>query len=200
MSQVKAGSGQLGKNKGRRRVQRSERSGGVPWLGQEFKVGDLSPARLGTQVSSGAARLKHYRPPSYSPSILSPSTSPLIGFNERFNKTALPDQIKLLLSATLNPGSLLCNASATQCSAFCKVRPASLLAPTLTHSPPTPPPSSCLFLLMSTLSNPEQAEKPPPPLPCPKTTKFSQDRSHLGEGLFLVLGSRCDRTNRSKGI
>lgn len=152
---MKAGSGQLGKNKGRR-VQRSERSGGVPLPGQEFKVGDLSPARLGTQVSSGAARLKHYHPP-YSPSILSPSTSPLIGFNERFNKTALPDQIKLLLSATLNPGSLLCNASATQYSAFCKVPPASLLAPTR----PPPPQSSCLFLLMSTLSNPEHAEKPP---------------------------------------
>lgn len=75
----------------------------------------------------------------------------LIGFNERFNKTALPDQIKLLLSAMLNPGSLLCNASTAL--------PAGLLQTCFRplHSL-QPPPSSCPVLLMSLLSNPQQAE------------------------------------------
>lgn len=54
---------------------------------------------------------------------------PLIGFNERFNNTALPDQIKLLLSTMLNPGSLLCNASMSRDPPFCKTPPASLLPP-----------------------------------------------------------------------
>lgn len=60
----------------------------------------------------------------------------LIGFNERFNKTALPDQIKLLLSAALNPGSLLCNACTAQCSPSCRAPPDLFLAPTLTPTSP----------------------------------------------------------------
>lgn len=75
----------------------------------------------------------------------------LIGFNERFNKTALPDQIKLLLSATLNPGSLLCNASAPLPAEFLQTcfRPLHSL---------WPPPSSCLVSLTSLLTNLQQAE------------------------------------------
>lgn len=72
-----------GQNEGRRRAAKERKKVGVPRLGQEFKVGDLSPAWLGTQSCSGAGRPKHY-PPFCLPLV------PLIGFNERFNKTALP--------------------------------------------------------------------------------------------------------------
>lgn len=101
-------------------------TGEVPWLGQEFRDGVLSPAWLGTQSSSGLARIKLYRPLLTLNSVS--LYLPLIGFNERFNNTALPDQIKLLLSIALNPGSLLCNASMSRDPPFCKILATSLLA------------------------------------------------------------------------
>lgn len=128
---------------------------GVPWLGQEFKVGDLSPACLGTQSSSRATKLKHYH---HLLTLHSVSLYlALIRFNERFNKTALPDQIKLLLSSELNPGSLLSYAGTNRYSPFCESPPASLLALAFIRPPSPPPPSSCQFLLMSALSNSAQA-------------------------------------------
>lgn len=152
----------------------------------------MSPARLGTQSSSGATRLKLYRPllTLHSVSLY----LPLIGFNERFNNTALPDQIKLLLSAALNPGSLPCNACKTQDSPFCKIPPTSLLGPA-SHLLPTPR-RSCLFLLMSTLSKPEQAVKPP----VQKLHQFSHDWAHSYEDVLgcLLLSSGCDHTYGSK--
>lgn len=79
------------------------------------------------QSSSGAERLKLYCPLDTLHSVS--LYLPLIGFNERFNNTALPDQIKLLLSTAFNPGSLLCNARMSQDTPFCKAPTASLLAP-----------------------------------------------------------------------
>lgn len=128
---------------------------GVPRLGQEFSGGVLSPAQLGTQSFSRAATLELY----WLLHTLHSVSLSLIGFNERFNNTALPDQIKLLLSTALNPGSLLCNASMSQDPPFCKTPAACLLAHTF--SPPLSP--SCLFPLMSTPSKPEQADKHPIP-------------------------------------
>lgn len=97
---------------------------GVPWRGQKFRAENLSPAWFNT-------------PPPHLLSLFSVTLYLLlIGFNERFNKTALPDQIKLLLSAALNPGSLLCNASAAQCSPSCRAPPDLFLAPTLTPTSP----------------------------------------------------------------
>lgn len=140
----------------------------------------LSPARLGTQSSSGAAR------PPRSPSNPVSLCLPLIGFNERFNNTALPDQIKLLLSTELNPGSLLCNASMSQDPPFCRIPPASFAGSCLTHSLPPPPPC-CPFLLTSAPSNPEQAEKNPP-----LVQKLHQHNSHktgrIWRRMFLAVG------------
>lgn len=87
----------------------------------------LSPVQLGMQSSSGAERLKLYCPLDTLHFVS--LYLPLIGFNERFNNTALPDQIKLLLSSALNPGSLLCNARMSQDTPFCKAPTTSLLAP-----------------------------------------------------------------------
>jgi len=81
-----------GEEKGGKR----EKTWGVPRLGQEFRIGVLlSKSKLSYLLQS----------------LLSISLClSLIGFNERFNNIALPDQINLLLSTALNPGSLLLNA------------------------------------------------------------------------------------------
>lgn len=126
---------------------------GVPRLGQEFRAGDLSPALLGTQYSSEAAKLK----PSCLPHTLQPVSLylPLIGFNERFNNTALHDQIKLLPRLILGHCLVMLACPTTGLSTRFLQRPCCL-----THSlPPLPP--ACLFHLMSDSANPDQAEKPP---------------------------------------
>lgn len=100
----------------------------------------------------------------------------LIGFNERFNKTALPDQIKLLLSATLHPGSLLCNASAAQCSPSCGGSSRLVFSP-YTHS--NLPPLSCPVLLMSLLSSLQQAETAQNTRKVPTGAAATHSASHL---------------------
>ena len=70
---------------------------------QKFRATSLSLARHAISPRSGGGPLPTY-----------PSVLRLIGFNEQFNNTALPDQIKLLLSTTLTTGSLLCNANTSQ--------------------------------------------------------------------------------------
>lgn len=77
---------------------------GVPWLGQEFRAGVCHLLSL----ACNPAQEKLYRPLQTPKSVS--NYPPLIGFNERFNSAALPNQIKLLLSTVLNPGSLLCQA------------------------------------------------------------------------------------------
>lgn len=90
---------------GRRRAKRSEDPGG-----SRGSVRSSEPELLcRTRSRPRAAAAALYRP-LRSPHSVSLGL-PLIGFNERFNNIALPDQIRLLLSARLNPGSPLCDAS-----------------------------------------------------------------------------------------
>lgn len=103
---MKAVSGHMRKKQGRG-VKRREK-GGRPTARSGVQRWSLSPCLAGMQSCSGKARIKLYRP-LQTPSSVS-NYLPLIGFNERFNSTALPNQIKLLLSTALNPGSLLCQA------------------------------------------------------------------------------------------
>lgn len=132
-----------GSTEGGGRPERSQEVGNPTARSGEQSLEFLSPARLGTQSSSRPKLYHPPDPPPPTPGLHSVSLHlPLIGFNERFNNTALPVQIKLLLSAALNPGSLLLNASTSRDSPFCRTPP---LLPHTSSLSPTPPahPSVC---------------------------------------------------------
>lgn len=129
--------------KGSERVAEKEqgvkKQGAVPWWGQEVGVGEMDfvTCSLGMLTGSGeGVELCCHLHNLHSASL----HLHLIGFNEWFNKTALPDQIKLLLSTAFNPGSLLCNARETQKPPQPPGRP-----PPHTFSPSSSAP--CLFIL-----------------------------------------------------
>lgn len=121
----------LGKNKGRRRGERDVGSPVAKVRSSELEICHL----LG--LAQNFPPRQQGLPPHYLLSLSSVTLYLLlIGFNERFNKTALPDQIKLLLATMLNPGSLLCNATAAQCSPSCQALPDLFSAPALTPTSP----------------------------------------------------------------
>lgn len=115
----------------RRRVKRSEEVGSPMVRSGVQSWSFVTCSAWHAIFTAGAARLKLF---CLLHTLHVSLYLPLIGFNERFNNAALPDQIKLLPSTALNPGSLLSNASVSQDSPFCKIPAASLCC--LTHSLP----------------------------------------------------------------